>query len=189
MAHPRQDYITTENLSYYPIHHYQPVDTHQRQPFTPIPPSASNFRPDVSNFLSHYPQPQFHVPVCPVSSYSQQCSQYSQQQQPYQCYPPHHPADTVNSPHQSPVPPASIPKALPAVEHIPLLSGQSNFSAWNGGVQSLILYLGFAGHIANPPASGITQCPDRIPSYPPFLSTMPTAAKLATSRIWWEEDM
>ena len=59
---------------------------------------------------------------------------------------------------------------------------------WNNGVRSLILYLGYRGHIVNPPISGITPRPDHVPSYPPTLSLKPTMAELETSRTWWEKD-
>ena len=83
---------------------------------------------------------------------------------------------------------STVPKPLPSITHIPILSGWSDFSAWSNGVRSLILYLGLAGHIANQPAPGIAPRPDRVPSYPPTLSTVASAAELATSRAWWEED-
>ena len=128
------------------------------------------------------------MPVYPVSSYLQQ---YLQQQQPYQYYypAPSHPlADTVNSrlPPQSPS--VSIPKALPAVEHIPLLSGRSDFGVWNNSIRSLILYLGHLGHISNPPAPGVISLSDRLPTYPPPLLQPPTNDELTASHVWWKHD-
>ena len=84
--------------------------------------------------------------------------------------------------------PSTAPKALPSVTHIPILSGRSDFNAWNNGVRSLILYLGYVGHITSPHGTGVTPYPDRVPSYPPILSGLPSAAELALSRTWWEGD-
>ena len=64
----------------------------------------------------------------------------------------------------------------------------TTITMWNNGVQSLITYLGYAGHIANQSTPGATSRPGRIPSYPPILSTTPSTTELAASRTWWEED-
>ena len=100
------------------------------------------------------------------------------------------PFPTATLPTSSPSVPstAPTPKALPSTSHIPLLSGRSDFNAWNNGIRSLILYIGYTGHIASQPAPGIAPLPDRIPSYPPALSVAPSPAELAHSRAWWEED-
>ena len=93
-----------------------------------------------------------------------------------------------------PTPPVTVsptvpkPLPLPSVAHIPILSGRSDFSAWSNGARSLILYLGLAGHIADQPAPGIAPHQDRIPSYPPAISSASSIAELAISRTWWEED-
>ena len=55
-------------------------------------------------------------------------------------------------------------------------------------MRSLVHYLGYTGHIASQPASGIVPRADRAPSYPPSVSTTPSRAELETSRTWWEED-
>ena len=80
------------------------------------------------------------------------------------------------------------PRTLPTVTHIPIFSGRSDFNAWNNGVRSLILYLGYTGHIVNQPASGTIPRPDRLPTYPPCLTATPSATELTASRVWWEED-
>ena len=195
----------------------RPQYTDAQRVSSPLPPSASNFLdqnnfptlqspPFISNnqrphtFPSHFPQPHFFQP--PPQFYSQPQPyghQYFSQPQPY-FYPHVFPSHNQNNvpfvptalvPTPSPSVPSvssTAPKALPSVSHIPLLSGRSDFSAWNNGVRSLILYLGHAGHIASPPATGIIPRPDRVPSYPPTLSSVPSATELATSRSWWEDD-
>jgi hypothetical protein len=52
----------------------------------------------------------------------------------------------------------------------------------------MILHLGYLGHISDPPLSGLEPLPDRIPSYMPTLSAMPTHDELAEYRLWWECD-
>ena len=55
-------------------------------------------------------------------------------------------------------------------------------------VRSLILYLGYLGHISNPSTPGVMLHPDRLPSYPPQLSQPPTVEEFAASTLWWEHD-
>ena len=180
------------NQNYFlPLRSHVVSDNHHRQ----------NFQHS-HTFTSHYPQPQFNPPVHPFYVQQQPYDHCYFAQQPQYQYcpyppPPHHPTvtmgtvDAVNLLPLLPVPSAAPPtttKTLPAIGHIPLLSGRSDFSAWNNGVRSLIRHLGYTGHIVNPPAPGITPRPDRIPTYPPFLTDTPTAAELAISRIWWDED-
>ena len=80
------------------------------------------------------------------------------------------------------------PKTLPTVTHIPILSGWLDFGAWNDGVRALIQHLGFTGHISNPPVSGVSPRPERIPTYAPILSENPTAPELDAYKVWWECD-
>ena len=147
---------------------------------------------------SHFPQPQFfqsqfyqpfHQP-----SYNQH--QYFPQQRHDQYYYPPPPTFILHNnntiplhtysnnnntvPLTLPIIPPSVPstvKPLPSVSHIPILSGRSDYNTWNNGVRSLILYLGYGGHVANQPMSGVASRPDPIPSYPPQLLTMPSAAE------------
>ena len=158
-------------------------------------------------FPSHYPQPHFFRP--PSQFYPQQLygHQYFPPPQQYFYPPPPQPFFTSHNTNTVPLPtvplptvslptispsvssvPSTVPKALPSVTHIPLLSGWSDFGAWNNGVWSIILYLGYVGHIANPPVAGTAPRPNRVPSYPPVLWPIPSADELAISRIWWEED-
>ena len=200
--------FSERNLPTVPVR-YHSMDM-ERHLSTPLLPSNLNFPSSYSphvipecphTFPTHFPQPQFNPPV--QQFYLQQPS-YTSDPRRYQQLPAHrhhyrHPfshsptvpmdtTDTVDLPLLSSVSLASTPKTLPAVEHIPLLSDRSNFIAWNNGVRSLILYLGYAGHITNPATVLGVLRPDRVPSYPPTLSTIPSSAELATSRIWWQED-
>ena len=79
-------------------------------------------------------------------------------------------------------------KPLPTVAHIPILSGRTDFSAWNDGVHMLLLHLGHLSHISNPSTLGTLALPDRAASYPPTLSVPPTPTEVSTYRVWWEQD-
>ena len=163
---------------------------------------------------SHYPQPHFFQRPHHHQFYSQQPYDHQYFPQQYYYHPPNFPSNNMNNvplptaflptaplfsnntnnvpfhtiPTSSPSVQSTVPKSLPSVTHIPVLSRRSDFSAWNNGVRLLILYLGFAGHIAGQPSPGSAPWPDRIPTYPPFLSVTPTAAELASSRTWWDKD-
>ena len=93
------------------------------------------------------------------------------------------------NPHPSTVPfvPPSA-KPLPTVSHIPLLSGRTDFGAWNDGVRTLLLHLGCLGHISDPPAPGFISLPDRVPTYPPPLYAPPSPVDLSNYKMWWEQD-
>ena len=82
----------------------------------------------------------------------------------------------------------SVSKTLPSVAHIPLLTGRADFGAWNDGVRTLILHLGYLGHISDPPLSGRDPLPDRIPSYMPIISATFTPDEHSAYRHWWECD-
>jgi hypothetical protein len=56
-------------------------------------------------------------------------------------------ADTFSVPHT--ISSTSVPKSLPSVTHIPLLTRWADFGIWNEDVQALILHLGYLGHIVN----------------------------------------
>jgi hypothetical protein len=79
-------------------------------------------------------------------------------------------------------------KTLPTVAHIPILSGRTDFGAWNDGVRTLLLHLGYLSHISDPSTLGTLALPDRAASYPPTLSVPPTPMEVSTFRIWWEQD-
>ena len=79
-------------------------------------------------------------------------------------------------------------KTLPTVAHIPILSGRTDFGAWNDGVRTLLLHLGYLSHIADPSTFGAFALPDRAASYPPTLSVPPTPIEVSAYRIWWEQD-
>ena len=80
------------------------------------------------------------------------------------------------------------PKTLPLVAHIPLLTGQADFGTWNDGIQTLILHLGYLGHISDPPPSGLNPLPDCVPTHMPVLSATSTADEHTAYRFWWECD-
>ena len=48
--------------------------------------------------------------------------------------------------------------------------------------------MGLFGHIANPPPTGYLPLPDRIPSYMPVLSEVPSPVELTAYHNWWEND-
>ena len=91
-----------------------------------------------------------------------------------------------------PIPPVDTqsrsPKPLPNVLHVPPLTGHVDFGTWNDSVRTLILHMGLLRHIANPPPIGYAPLPDRIPSYMPTLSLVPSTMELMTYRNWWEDD-
>src|SRR5271168_260276 len=98
------------------------------------------------------------------------------------------PSSLVNtSLYSTPFVPVST-KTLPTVTHIPILSGRTDFGAWNDGVRTLLLHLGYLGHVSDPPPAGFTPLPDRVPTYPPPLSDPPFLAELSAHKIWWERD-
>ena len=84
--------------------------------------------------------------------------------------------------------PSPSSKTLPTVSHISILSGRSDFGAWNDGVRALIQHLGYTGHISNPSPLGINPRPDRIPTYPPVLPDNPTGDEFSLYKLWWECD-
>jgi hypothetical protein len=118
------------------------------------------------HYHSHFPDPQSSHPLAPNLA----------------------PNHFVN-PRSSPVPfvPVSS-KPLPTVSHIPLLSGRTDFGAWNDGVRTLLLHLGCLGHIADPPAPGLIPLPDRVPTYPPPLYVSPSHFDFSNYKMWWEQD-
>ena len=171
-----------------------PICCHHAQPYLSTPllscESTSNLLnhnnfhviPERSHtFPAHFPEPQFNQ--APAQQfYSQQPYDpryFAQQLPPPQYY--YHPYPHTHA--LNPAPPLSsiVHMALPDTSHIPILSGRSDFNAWNNGVQSLIVYLGYAGHIVNPPTPGVAPRPDRTPSYPPILLPVPSTNELATS--------
>jgi hypothetical protein len=80
------------------------------------------------------------------------------------------------------------PKTLPLVAHIPLLTGRADFGAWNDGIRTLILHLGYLGHISDPPPSGLNPLTDHVSTYMPILSATSTADEHTAYRFWWECD-
>ena len=153
---------------------------------------------------SHFPQPQFyHQPqFYQQPSYYYQPQHHSQRYDQFHYPPPPNftlhnftlhnnntvPLHTYPSNNNNNVLLPTTPKPLPTVSHIPILSGWSDFNAWNNGVRSLILYLGYTGHIASQPAPGVVPDSDGVPSYPPNLSTPPSMAEITALCAWWEED-
>ena len=168
------------------------VDPNQRGFTYPVQPPPV-YPPPV------YPPPNF----CPPPFYPPY-PYYSQPQQPQHGFqpsqPPYLPMTAVPSSFPSVLPfspsvvpvvsPSTLhsPKTLPTVTHIPILSGRTDFGAWNDGVRALIQHLGYTGHISNPPASGVAPRPEHIPTFPPVLSADPTVSELAAYKQWWECD-
>ena len=56
------------------------------------------------------------------------------------------------------------------------------------GVWTLILHLGYLGHISDPPPSGLNPLPDCVPTYMPVLSATATADEHTAYQFWWECD-
>ena len=154
-------------------------------PLVPMLPSASNFLnqnqfPTQSTIFSPYaplPGDIFHHNVPPHLQYNPY--EYGD---PFQFYeqpfvPPWGPPPPIPfwplimcpSPSFQEHTSAVSSKTLLSVVHIPLLMGQIDFGTWNDGVWTLILHLGYLGHIWDPPLSGLDPLPDCIPSYMPVL--------------------
>ena len=183
-------------------HHDTPPHLHRFSQYYNRDPRAYTHHPA---HRPNFPQPSFYqVPFYPPYHNVPFYSPYHHQHQPQQ------PQTQYQQPVFSPIPvpifpisdtvvqplPASAPvlsstpssRTLPTVTHIPILSGRSDFGAWNDGVRALIQHLGYTGHISTPPISGVTPCPERIPTYAPVLSADPTAAELDAYKVWWEGD-
>jgi hypothetical protein len=79
-------------------------------------------------------------------------------------------------------------KTLPSVAHIPILSGRADYGAWNDGVRTLLLHLGYLGHISDPSTFGSIPLPDRDPTFPPLLSMSSSPSEISAYRSWWEQD-
>ena len=94
----------------------------------------------------------------------------------------------VLAPSPSPSLVATIPKTLPTVTHIPLLTSKANFFAWDEGVTSLIQANNLFGHILDPSAYVDPTRPDLAPKPLPILSITSSAHKINASNRWWAED-
>ena len=177
----------------------------------PMPPSASNFLHQ-QRFSAQSPALSPHIPLedpfhrdepphLQYNAHTNVNSRQSYNMPDVRSYfqsglgppPPIPPRPVLSRPQTHPCqePTASmvtVSKTLPSVAHIPLLTGQVDFGAWNNGVRTLILHLGYLGHISDPPLSGRDPLPDHIPSYMPVLSTTSTQDEHAAHRLWWECD-
>ena len=166
-------------------HFPQPQFYHQPQPQF-YPPSFHHVQPSYNQhpyFLQRHNQYYYPPPPTFIS--------HNNNTVPLHTQPLHTHSNNINTAPLHIVSPSvhsTAPKALPSVSHIPVLSGRSDFNAWNNGVRSLVHYLGFTGHISSQPIPGVVPRPDHIPSYPPRLLTTPSADELAVSRAWWEDD-
>jgi len=160
-----------QHHAYIPENHNQNQQSQNQQPF---------YQPHFShpNFFPSRPQPLYY----PVYSDPQPMRHPPPAPDPFL-----QPSLIATSPSTVPSVPA-LARTLPTVTHIPILSGRADFGAWNDGVRTLILHLGYLGHIAERPSPGITPLPDRVPTYPPILSQYPSTPELSASRTWWEHD-
>ena len=126
-------------------------------PVTPHVHSHSVYHNKPGHFVNHQPAYNHHQPA------------YIPHQPPAFTSVPHHfssppflyqpqpvpVSHIVNTAHvlaPSPSPVATIPKTLPTVTHIPLLTSKAIFPAWDEGVTSLIRANNLFGHILDPSA-------------------------------------
>ena len=152
-----------QNTAYIPpIHQYRQLPPHFSHP-----PSSPSHLHNPNYRISHDPQPQ------PLRYASHPLAP--------------HLAPDLFSDSSVPYSPASG-KTLPSVAHIPILSGRADFGAWNDGVRTLLLHLGYLGHISDPASFGSVSLPDRDPTFPPLLSMSPSPPELSAYRSWWEQD-
>ena len=85
-------------------------------------------------------------------------------------------------------PMASMPKALPSVTHIPILTNKHDFFAWDEGVTSLLRATGLLGHILDPLEALDPTRPDCFPVLLPTLLTTPTQPDIEAFTRWWDDD-
>ena len=176
--------------------HIPSTPTNPTNHHVPMPPSASNFV-NQNQFTNPSPassphapledpfrrEPPPHLQYNPMSAYNM-----PENQRFVPPGPPPRPSTRPLRHNQEHIAAVSSSKTLPSVAHIPLLTGRVDFGAWNDGVRTLILHLGYLGHISDPPLSGRDPLPDRIPSYMPIISATSTSDDFSAYRLWWECD-
>ena len=81
-----------------------------------------------------------------------------------------------------------VPRSLPSVAHISILTNKADFFAWDEGVTSLLRAHGLLGHILDSNLPPDPSRPDRVPSVMPILALSPTPDELATLTRWWDDD-
>ena len=82
----------------------------------------------------------------------------------------------------------SLPKNLPTVTHIPVLTSKNDFFPWDEGVHALIRANGLVGHILDPSAYVDPSRPDLAPSPVPVLTMSSSPLEIDASNRWWAED-
>ena len=164
-------------------------------PLGPPPPVPPRIHP-----LPVYndPQPQFiqpqHAYIHPFPPPNQSLPTYSQPLHPNQVLYAHHTVPPVPSPSPSSVSSslvptvASLPKTLPMVTHIPVLTSKHDFYPWDEGVHALIRANGLIGHILDPSTYVDPSRPDLAPNPPPVLSMSSSPREIEALNRWWAED-
>ena len=88
----------------------------------------------------------------------------------------------------SPSPTIPVPKTLPTVSHVPVLTNKADFFAWDEGVTSLLRANGLIGHILDSADPVDPTRPDCVPRIMPVLPLSPTPADIACLTCWWDGD-
>jgi hypothetical protein len=170
-------------------------------PFNPNPQylaynrRANTYPGHFPNLSSSYNNPTFNPnmlgPPPPIPFRTRPIHNHSVHNQ----FPPFYPAyiqpPTPQLLNNSPSPLSSLPplpKTLPTVTHIPLLTSKIDFFAWDEGVTSLIRANGLIGHILDPSEPVDLNRLDRTPAPIPSLPTPPSLQDILTLNRWWDED-
>jgi hypothetical protein len=174
--------LPTQNFCPHTFHQFQHTQNH----YPSFPDAYMNH--DISPYLSHPVFPPQHE--CVHSPLYQSHSTHQSQPVYPSTTPTLHPnsvpgplsyADTFTVLHSN-TSVTSLPKSLPSVSHIPLLTGWADFGIWNEGIQALILHLGYFGHIVSQSTSG--WCGSASITYTAtYLNTF-NITKLAASNAW-----
>jgi hypothetical protein len=81
-----------------------------------------------------------------------------------------------------------LPKTLPTVMHITVLTSKLDFFPWDEGVTSLIQANNLFGHILDPSVYVDPTRPDLAPKPQPVLSTTSSVRDIEASNCWWADD-
>ena len=174
--------VHREHLSQPPILPNRATSSYNNPNFV-IPPSS----PHMNDYHRISPSPPFvpHIPHTPSP-------------QPQVSFPPNQPYQQAGLPQPGPVqyvyyipqpvpspsPSISVSKNLPSVSHIPVLTNEADFFAWDEGVTSLLRANGVIGHIMDPAEPLDPDRPDRVPSAMPVLPLSPTPVDIASLTRW-----
>ena len=83
---------------------------------------------------------------------------------------------------------SALPKTLPTVSHVPILTSKHDFFAWDEVVNSLIHANGLISHILDPSAPVDPGHLDLAPTPIPVIPAYPSASDVAALSRWWAKD-